>query len=166
MRSRTLLLLSVLVTVVVVAGAALLQDPTPGQVGGSDRPATSSVSRAATVLRAWDRRRARAWADDDRSAVRALYVPGSRAGRRDLAMLAAYHQRGLRVTTMKRQVLAMDVVTRTADTWALEVTDRLAEARVGRNGSSRVLPRSRPATRRIELRRVADTWKVVEVYDD
>ncbi len=118
------------------------------------------------MLRAWDRRRAQAWAQDDAAALRALYVRGSRTGGRDVAMLGAYHRRGLRVTTMQRQVLGVEVRAVRARTLSLLVTDRLVEGRVAGRGERLVLPRSRPATHRLVLRRTTTGWRVAEVYDD
>jgi hypothetical protein len=118
------------------------------------------------VLRAWDRHRAAAWAHDDAAALRGLYVAGSRTGRRDVAMLAAYHRRGLRVTTMRRQVLEVGVGANRRRRMTLRVTDRLVEARVTGRGERLVLPRSRPATHRLVLRRTTTGWRVAEVYDD
>ena len=48
----------------------------------------------------------------------------------------------------------------------LRVTDRLVEARVTGRGERLVLPRSRPATHRLVLRRTTTGWRVAEVYDD
>jgi hypothetical protein len=168
MRTRTLWLLSVLTTAVVVAVALLM---TPDHERASSGPsaaartAASPTTRAVAVLQAWDRSRARAWAHDDRTALGALYTPGSSTGRRDVAMLTAYHVRGLRVTTMQRQVLAVRVRSSRPCALSLLVTDRLAEARVTDRGERVVLPRSRPATHRIVLRRGSTGWRVVEVYD-
>jgi hypothetical protein len=81
-------------------------------------------------------------------------------------MLAAYHRRGLQVTTMRRQVLAVQVRDSDPRTLSLVVTDRLVEARVTGRGVRAVLPRSRPATRRIVLRHERVGWRVDEVYDD
>jgi hypothetical protein len=80
-------------------------------------------------------------------------------------MLAAYHRRGLRVTTMQRQVLAVRVRVSTSSVLSLVVTDRLAEGRVTRGDRQVVLPRSRPARHRIVLRRGPAGWRVAEVYD-
>ena len=81
-------------------------------------------------------------------------------------MLTAYDRRGLRVTTMQRQVLAVQVRTSDPRQLSLVVTDRLVEARVTGHGERVVLPRSRPATHRIVLRRGSTGWRVAEVYDD
>ena len=167
MRIRTLWLSSVLLTTTLVAVEVLVAATRPAGLpeAGSPTAAPSTVGPVA-VLQDWDRRRAAAWADDDTAALRGLYVRGSSTGRHDVAMLTAYHRRGLRVTTMQRQVLAVQVRTRTPRGLSLVVTDRLAEARVTGHGQTVVLPRSRPATRRIVLRRVATGWRVAEVYDD
>ncbi len=163
------MLLSVLATVGVVAGALLAVAPVAHVVRRESVPATTAAvrpaARALDLLRAWDRRRAGAWAAGDATALRALYLPGSRTGRRDLAMLAAYERRGLRVTGMRRQVLAVRVRWRTPRALTLVVTDRLAEARVASGGTRSVLPRSRPTTRRIALRHTSAGWCVAEVYD-
>lgn len=160
------MLLSVVVSATVVAAAVLVTAPRDVVRTEAESP-TAAPPRveALAALRAWDRRRAAAWADDDPGALRVLYVNGSSTGRHDVAMLAAYHRRGLRVTTMQRQVLAVRVRARAARLLSLVVTDRLAEARVTVHGRRVALPRSRPATRRIELRRVGARWRVAEVYD-
>jgi hypothetical protein len=119
------------------------------------------------VLETWDRRRAAAWARNDAVALQALYRHGSRTGHRDVAMLGAYAHRGLRVTSMRRQVLAIRLLHGCARELALVVTDRLAEGRASGHGERLDLPRSRPATRRIVLRRgTTGSWRVAEVYDD
>jgi hypothetical protein len=172
MRRRTLMLLSLLATVGVVVGALAVGAPRDhavrqlAEAGAGPAMAPRPAARALTLLRAWDRRRAAAWAEDDPSALRALYLPGSSTGRRDVAMLAAYHRRGLQVTTMRRQVLAVQVRDSDPRTLSLVVTDRLVEARVTGRGVRAVLPRSRPATRRIVLRHERVGWRVDEVYDD
>ncbi len=166
------MLLSVLVTVGVIAGAVVVGASRDhavrrvGEAGARPNVAPRPAARALVVLRAWDRRRAAAWARDDPTALRALYLPGSSTGRRDVAMLAAYHRRGLEVTTMRRQVLDVTVRDRAARTLSLVVTDRLVEARVSGRGLRAALPRSRPATRRIVLRHGRAGWRVAEVYDD
>ena len=167
MRIRTLWLSSVVLTATLVAAEVLVAATRTAELPEGGAPTTvPSTPGPVAVLQEWDRRRAAAWADDDTAALRVLYVRGSSAGRHDLAMLAAYHRRGLRVTTMERQVLAVRVRRRTPRALSLVVTDRLAEARVTGQGETLALPRSRPATRRILLRRVATGWRVAEVYDD
>ncbi len=169
---RTLMLLSVLATIGMIAVAVVVDAPRDhavrrvAEAGAGPTVTARPAARALVVLRAWDRRRARAWALDDPAALRALYLPGSSTGRRDVAMLAAYHRRGLEVTTMRRQVLAVRVRDRAPRTLSLVVTDRLVEARVAGGGLRAVLPRSRPATRRIVLRHERAGWRVEEVYDD
>jgi hypothetical protein len=171
MRATYLWLLSALMTWGVVAGATAARDPLTDvpvaerPAGVSPESARAESARAVAVLGGWDRRRAAAWAADDRRALRALYVTGSSAGQQDLAMLAAYHRRGLTVTSMRRQVLGVEVLASWSGGWLLEVTDRLALARVSRSGATVVLPRSQPQTHTIRLRRLADGWRVSAVYD-
>jgi hypothetical protein len=116
------------------------------------------------VLRAWDVRRAAAWAAGDEAALAALYTDGSAAGRRDRAMLGRYVARGLRVRGMRMQVLAGKVRSRTAGRIVLVVTDRLAHAVAVRRGTRVVLPRDRATRRTVVLRRVTGEWRVAQVW--
>jgi hypothetical protein len=116
------------------------------------------------VLRAWDVRRAAAWAAGDGAALAALYTDGSAAGRRDRAMLGRYVARGLRVRGMRMQVLAGKVRSRTAGRIVLVVTDRLAHAVAVRRGTRVVLPRDRATRRTVVLRRVTGEWRVAQVW--
>lgn len=162
------MLLSLLLTAVVV-GAAVVRAAPPHdvrRVEAADAEARPRVARAVAVLGSWDRRRAAAWARDDPAALRSLYLPGSRTARRDLAALTAYRRRGLRVPSMRRQVLDVRLRASTPRNLRLVVTDRLAEAVVTGAGERLALPSTRPATRTIVLRRVSGGWKVAEVYAD
>jgi hypothetical protein len=170
MRARTLWLLSVLVTVVVVAvaglagparhHAAVRREVAARSVGRSE----PCAARALGVLREWDRRRARAWARGDPTALADLYAVRSRTGRRDRAMLAAYRARGLQVRSMDRQVLALHLRTCTRRRISLLLTDRLVDAVAVGRGQRTGLPAGQPATRRVDLRRDAGRWRVSEVY--
>ena len=138
---------------------------------GAVRPGAAALP-AADVLRAWDGRRAEAFAAGDLAALRRLYVPGSRAGTADRALLRGYLDRGLRVEGMRVQVLALDVLAQRPGTLRLRVTDRLVGAvAVGESGRV-VLPRDEASTRVVVLRRVAATarpagspgpWRVASV---
>jgi len=119
---------------------------------------------AVGVLRRWDARRSRAYADADPAALRALYVAGSRAGAADLAVLRGYRQRDLRVTGMRTQVLGVRVVGRTPRRLTLVVTDVLAGAVAVSGGRRWALPRDRPSTRRVVLVKNGGVWRVAEVY--
>jgi hypothetical protein len=148
---------SVLVTLLVWVGVAR----NPDQV----RQAGSAPTPPLEVLRGWDARRAGAWADGDVRALRALYVPGSRTGRRDAAMLRRYVGRGLVVTGLTTQVLEVGRVRREADGLVMDVVDRVSSAEAVGEGARTVLPRDRPSRRRIELRRIGGDWLVAEVRD-
>jgi len=136
---------------------------------GDDPPPTRSTSagvKSDTVrlLRAWDHRRARAYATGDPSALATLYVAGSRTGAADVAVLRGYLRRDLRVTGMRTQLLGADVVERGRRRLTVLVTDVLARA-VATSGDRRwALPRDRPSTRRVVLVRVAGEWRVEEAY--
>lgn len=182
---------ALLVGVVVVAGAAVSAGPRPERVDPAARrsvvadaetppgpgrsgdsraqsgtataaPALGPVARAASVLRAWDGRRARAWAEGDISALRELYV--DRAGVADVRLLRRYADRGLRVEGLTTQLLAVEVLGQGPGRWRLRVTDRVAAGvAVGARGRLR-LPRDQADTRLIVLVRGADgTWRVAEV---
>lgn len=138
--------------------------PEPG-VDAETSPAVPRNRRAAalTVLRAWDVRRAAAWAAGDEAALAALYTAGSSAGRRDRAMLRRYVARGLRVRGMRMQVLAGEVRARTADRIVLVVTDRLAHAIAVGPRVRAELPRDRVSRRTVVLRRIVGEWRVAQV---
>ncbi len=137
----------------------LLGSATRTAVGG---PARGPVVRAAGVLRAWDRRRARAWAEGDVRALRTLYV--DRAGVADVRLLRRYADRGYRVEGLTTQLLAVDVLEQRRGRWLLRVTDRLAGA-VAVRGAERVpLPRDGVDTHVVALVRGAEgRWRVAEV---
>ena len=137
--------------------------------GGDDRPVATAVapgveSEAVRLVRAWDDRRARAYARGDAAALAELYVPGSRTGAADVTVLRGYVARGLRVGGMRTQVLGADVIRRTARRLVVEVTDVLlgAVARSGERGWT--LPRDQPSRRRVVLVREDGRWQVEEAY--
>lgn len=133
-------------------------DP-PADRGSADR--TSAVA----VLRAWDRRRAAAWRTGDAQALTELYARGAAAGRADLAALAAYDARGLRVTGMRMQVAAVEVRSETEARIVAVVTDRLVGAVAVGHGRRVALPEDRWSRRRIRLLRTGESWVVAEVVD-
>ncbi len=167
-------LLPVLTT---LAGACALATLAVGLVrtGDSAAPAgvavpasASGVSRPgpAGILAAWDERRASAWAAGDTEALRELYVDGSRTGAADLRLLRHYRERGLTVTDLATQVLALEVVERSGSRLVLVVTDRVVGGRVVGVGTSPIaLPTDRASTRRIVLVRRAGAWLVAEASD-
>lgn len=121
---------------------------------------TLAVSPVA-VLHGWDEQRADAWAAADVPALRALYAPGSVAGRRDVAMLRSWSARGLRVDGLRTQLLDVDVRRRTPDRLVLAVTDRLASGVAEPAGLA--LPRDRPSRHVVVLRVVEGEWRVSAV---
>lgn len=118
---------------------------------------------AAGVLHDWDSRRAAAYAAGEPAALRALYVPGSTTARADRAYLRAYTRRGLRVTGLRHQLLAVDVLDAGPRWWRLRVTDRQVGGVARGAGVAVPLPRDQPSTWRIGLRRSGGVWRVVEV---
>lgn len=162
---------SVLLVVVLAALATALtaapwwfdRPPPPRPTASVTRPDRSADPLG--VLRAWDGRRASAWAHGDAGALRALYTGGSRTAAADLAMLRSYAARGLRVEGMRTQVLAARVRVRTAERLVLVVTDRLVGAVARGPGTRVVLPVDAASTRTVSLRLVAGEWRVSEVRD-
>ena len=147
---------------VVLAGVVL---PTGELAVG--RPPVRAAARtdpAASVLGAWDRRRAAAYEIGSVRALRSLYVAGSRAGRADLRLLGGYLARGFVVRGMRMQLLAVSVLDRDETTWRLRVTDRLTGAvAVGGRGEV-ALPADAPSTRTVTLVRGRYArWTVSEV---
>jgi hypothetical protein len=167
-RTPRLLLLSLLLTAVAVSALALSGGDHVVRREASSRVASAPhrcAARAVGVLSRWDRSRAEVWATGDAPALAALYVEGSRTAQRDATMLAGYRSRGLAVRSMHRQVLAVHVRVCTPRHLRLLVTDRLVEAVAVGHGRRIGLPPSRPLTRRMDLRRSSQGWRVTEVYD-
>ena len=115
------------------------------------------------VLRAWDTERARAWARGSPRMLARLYTTGSVAGRRDLAMLRAWTDRGLRVRGLRTQLLTVRELAHTGSAWTLLVTDRLVGGVAVGRGVRRALPRDEATTRTVRLRLVGGRWRVSEV---
>lgn len=141
--------------------AAALPD---AAVGG----AAGATSRAREVLREWDRRREAAWARADESVLTTLYLPRAVAGQRDVRLLHRWTARGARVTRLQPQVLALRVVREAPRRLVVQVTDRLGIVKASVVGEPVALPRDRPTTRRIDLRRgprVTSRWRVAAVRD-
>ncbi len=128
-------------------------------------PLVPVASGPASILADWDRRRSAAWADGDPAALRGLYAAGSRAGAADVRLLRRYVDRGLRVTGLRTQVLALRVLARDDRRLRLVVTDRVVGGRAGGHGQVVKLPVDRASTRRIDLVRVGEEWLVDEVRD-
>jgi len=134
----------------------------PASRAADAAPARGAVVRAAAVLRAWDRRRARAYGEGDAAALRELYVDG--AGAADVRLLRRYADRDLRVEGLTTQLLAVEVLGHAPGRWRLRVTDRVAAGvAVGEEGRLR-LRRDRADTRVVELVRGGDgAWRVADV---
>lgn len=133
------------------AGAPIVTTPTRTEV---------SVTR---VLAGWDRQRAAAWAEGDRRRLRSLYVPGSVAGRRDVAMLTRWQARGLVVRDLRTQVWRLEVLRHEQSRSVVEVTDRIVGGIAVGTAESWSLPHDAPTTRRVVLRQIGDRWLVQSV---
>ncbi|MEO9325264.1 hypothetical protein ABFT23_17355 [Nocardioides sp. C4-1] len=134
--------------------------PAPTAAPSSPTVAPVPASRRARdVLRAWDDARAAAWTTGDLRALRTLYTPTSAAGRRDVAMLRAWNDRGSRLSTLTTQVLRLDVVAESGRRLVLVVTDRVAHAAA----DEVALPADAASTRRLVLERVDGAWRMASV---
>ncbi len=130
-------------------------------------PAVSSLGTTspADVLARWDERRAAAWAEADVRALRDLYADGSRTGAADVRLLRHYRARGLTVTGLTTQVLALEVVDRDPARLVVVVTDRVVGGRAVGGRTAVALPADRASTRRVVLAREGGRWLVVEARD-
>jgi hypothetical protein len=115
------------------------------------------------ILRTWDARRAQAWARGDARLLRALYTPGSVAGRRDLAMLRAWAASGLVVQQLRTQLLSVRELSHRQSARTLLVTDRLVGGVAVGAGVRRPLPQDGATTRTIRLLRRAGEWRIAWV---
>ncbi len=122
---------------------------------------TPVESRAGRVLREWDGRRAAAYAAGSVGRLRRLYVPGVGAG--DVRLLKSYVGRGLVVEGMRTQVLTLQVLRQSPRQLRVRVTDRLVGAAARWPGGSLPLPRDRPSTRELTLRRQEGRWLMAGV---
>lgn len=173
----SLLALALVATVVVVVGgtatarrdggfeartvAAVRDAPAPRvEASATDPPAAPPPVE---LLRTWDARRARAWARGDPRLLRALYTPGSVAGRRDRAMLRAWAERGVVVRGLCTQLLSVRELSHHRSARTLLVTDRLIGGVAVGAGVRRPLPQDRATTRTIRLRRWDGEWRVAWV---
>jgi len=164
MRTRTLLLLATVLTLasVAAAGVAAGGAAAPRRTPARATAPSSATLRATEVLRAWDQRRAAAWADGDLDDLARLYAPGSRTGARDVADLRRWRRRGLRVVGLRQQVAALRLRVPASHDLVLTVTDRTVDGiAVGHRRTA--LPTSGWVTHRIRLRRVHGRWLVDEV---
>lgn len=175
MRLVAVLALAVVLALVAVVVALVARPALPGAdqedrtdsvpppaAAGPVPVAAGPVVRAAAVLRDWDERRARAWAEGDVAALRDLYV--DRAGVADARLLRRYTERGYRVAGLTTQLLAVEVLGHAPGRWRLRVTDRVVAGLVVGEHERARLPRDQADTRVVRLVREADgTWRVAQV---
>ena len=174
----------VLVVGLLIGVFVVLAWPAPGSGGGTrpEAPAVATavptpvvtpvVTRAASVrveahaallLGAWDRRRAAAWAVGDRDSLSALYVPGSRAGAADVAMLDGWTGRGLTVRHLTTQLLGVRVLARGPRRWVLRVRDRVTGGVAAGAALTEPLSSGSEMEREIVLHRRGGSWRVASV---
>lgn len=171
-RSAPALLVVVVVVLALVAGALLVAVGREASDGSRPRlapvadralRASRAEVRAAQLLRAWDTRRAAAWAAGDVEALARLYAAGSGAGRRDRDMLQVWIRRGLRVEDLRTQVLDVQVLEHRPGRWVVQVVDRLVSGVAVGPVARTALPRDSPTTRRVVLVEQLGSWRVASV---
>ena len=150
--------------------AARTRPPASASVAAAAQPQVTadrgrSVRRASAVLHAWDARRSSAYARGDPAALRRLYVPGSRAGARDLRVLRAYVARGLVVRGVRTQLLSLEVLDARDGALRVGVTDRRVGGRAVGRSVRAPLPRDAPSSTVVELLRHSGGWRVGAVQD-
>lgn len=161
---RVLAAVLALVAASAVVGVLRLDRPEGTGPAPAPTPAADRTS-ALRVLHAWDRQRAAAWRRGDVEGLRELYLRGSVAGRADRGALAAYADRGLRVTGMRMQVAWVRVRSRSGRRITLVVTDRLVGATAVGRRREVALPADRWSTRRVVLVRTGESWRMARVTD-
>jgi hypothetical protein len=169
MRTRTLLLLATTLTVTtiavaVAAGGAVPSSSAPSERSRAERPLAGAL-RASPILRAWDHRRAAAWARGDAAALAGLYTSGSGTGAHDVGDLRRWRSRGLRVVGLVQQVAELRVLVETSRRLVLTVTERTLDGVAVGHHRRTALPRSAWSRHRIRLRRAHGQWLVEEVVD-
>lgn len=164
MRARTLGLLAMLGTTLPVGLVVMAHGADSSEPAAEPTARHSATTRALSALRAWDTRRARAWAAADPQALARLYAPTSRTGRRDVADLRCWMARGLRVVGLRQQVEAARVVQATARVVVVVVTDRTVDGLAVGRGRRTAVPASAWAAHRIRLVRTDGRWRVAEAW--
>lgn len=158
----------------VVQVASSPGDPEPGgrvlapverPDGGSApaRHASAEVPDWPAILARLDRRRDRAYAANDPDRLRAVYVAGSTVLRHDLAMLAAYRERGVRLTGVRLRLLDVAMLGRAGPNARLRVVDRLDRPTAHTSKGALRLPQDQATERLIVLREAADGWRIAAV---
>ncbi len=110
----------------------------------------------------WHAARSRAYTSGSLRRLRALYADG--AAGPDLRVLRDYRDRGVRLRSLRVQVLSVAVLRWHPAERLVRVTDRVARAVVvGTQGRPHLLPRDAASTRAVRWLRRAGRWRVVEV---
>ncbi|WP_344734657.1 hypothetical protein [Nocardioides fonticola] len=170
--ARSLLAATLLLAAGTACGSPAAEDPSAPPA--PERPEVA----AARAFAEWDAARAEAWAADDPHALAALYRGA--AARGDLEALARWHARGLRVTGLRTQVLALEVLDSNAGRYRLRLRARIADtARVvglsvdgggggddeGGGDAGTPLPHDTARTRVVVLARVDGAWRVERISE-
>lgn len=146
------------VAVALVAAVLLLVPSSDAAPDGDGDVEVRPEVRAVEILRAWDQRRASAYASGDPPRLRVLYSRGSWAGARDVRTLQAYAARGLVVEDVSVQVRRVRLLSESSRLLRVQVVDRVSATVAGPGGPA-VLP-SRWQDRIVTMVRDANGWQV------
>lgn len=158
-------LVAAIVVVAPVSGCSHAEAPTASPPPtATTRPAQVDATpqrRALRVLREWDAARATALARGDRGGLVRLYPPGSGLARADVRLLRRYERRGLRLTTVRHQVVDVDVTVSRPRHVQLTVVDRLAVVGVADSiGQERRLAASQLSRHELRFERHGGGWRL------
>lgn len=146
------------------SGVGAAQSRREPSVAAASTPAARAAADPLAELRAWDRRRAAAWAATDPVALQRLYRQGSVAGAKDVALLRRYRREGWRVEGLTPQIVRAAIVGRSAQARVVELRDRLPTATLISSTGRREPTAATPLRwRQVLLCRVAGRWVVAEV---
>ena len=162
----------VLTTVCTIAlsacsSAAPVEDAAPAAAtfGTSVAPTSPApTSRWARVLTGLDRRRALAYASAEPKSLRNVYARASTALTADRRMLRAYSERGITLTGVRLDLLAVRLVGRGSHWVRLRVIDQLRRPVAHAAGATMLLPQDQPTRWLIGLRRNAGGWRIANVH--
>ena len=151
----------VVVLSVLVLGACRTEPVPPVAPADVDEVAPApDEPHALRVLHAWDDRRSAAYGQGDVAALRDLYVPRSRAGRRDAEILRQYAERDLVVRHLRVQVLRFDARRDGPRLVEVAVREKVSGTVRGR-GTRWALPYDRADSHVLVLVRRHGSWRLL-----
>jgi len=168
MELRRFLMAAMLCLLALSGCSAMASRSVPAQVvsqpGSAPGQLAAPASHWAGVLTRLDRRRALAYVSADPRSLRSVYAPASTVLRRDRAMLRAYSERGISLSGVRLDLLAVHLIDRGSRWVRLRVVDRLRRPTAHAPRATMLLPQDQPTRWLIGLRRNADGWRIANVH--